>query len=87
MSSIEVAQLLATHLGAGRRFTAAGISSFVLDDGPADAAPVVCVHGVPASAFLYRKVLPALASRGLRGIAIDLPGLGLADRPADADYT
>ncbi|CAM3159825.1 alpha/beta fold hydrolase [Mycobacterium simiae] len=87
MSHVEVARLLAKHMAAGRRFTAAAISSFVLDDGPADAAPVVCVHGVPASAFLYRKVLPELASRGLRGIAIDLPGLGLADRPDDADYT
>ncbi|MGK7311978.1 MAG: alpha/beta fold hydrolase [Candidatus Longimicrobiales bacterium M2_2A_002] len=44
-------------------------------------APVVCLHGVPASAFLYRKVLPALAARGLEGIALDLPGLGFADRP------
>jgi haloalkane dehalogenase len=28
-----------------------------------------------------------LAERGLRGIAVDLPGLGLAERPADADYS
>jgi haloalkane dehalogenase len=28
-------------------------------------------------------VVPALAIRGLRGIAVDLPGLGLAERPAD----
>ncbi len=68
-------------------FTAAGISSFVLDAGPPDGEPVVCVHGVPASAYLYRKVVPALASKGLRGIAIDLPGLGLAQRPDDADYS
>ena len=26
---------------------------------------VVCLHGVPTSAYLYRKVLPALESRGL----------------------
>ncbi len=49
--------------------------------------PVLCFHGVPASAYLYRKVLPALAARGLRGIAFDLPGLGLSDRPANFDYT
>jgi pimeloyl-ACP methyl ester carboxylesterase len=47
----------------------------------------MCVHGVPASSFLYRKVVDGLASRGLRGVAVDLPGLGLADRPEDADYT
>lgn len=49
--------------------------------------PVVCLHGVPSSAFLYRKVLPALAAKGLEGIAFDLPGLGFADRPKDFDYT
>ena len=45
------------------------------------------MHGVPASSFLYRRVVPELAARGLRGVAFDLPGLGLADRPGDFDYT
>jgi haloalkane dehalogenase len=49
--------------------------------------PVVLVHGVPTSSFLWRKVLPELASRGRRGVAFDLPGLGLADRPPDYDYS
>ena len=79
--------LLERHRASGRFFSAGGIGSFVLDEGPRDGEPVVCVHGVPASAYLYRKVVPALAARGLRGIAVDLPGLGLAERPADADYT
>ncbi|KAJ1637539.1 Alpha/Beta hydrolase protein [Pavlovales sp. CCMP2436] len=48
---------------------------------------VVCIHGVPSSAYLYRKVLPELAGRGLEGVALDLPGLGLADRPLVFDYT
>lgn len=47
---------------------------------------VLCLHGVPASAFLYRKVLPELAARGCRGLAVDLPGLGLAERPEAFDY-
>lgn len=80
-------RLLQAHRSAGRTLRADGILSFLLDDGPRDAEPVVCVHGVPASAYLYRKVVPELAARGLRGIAIDLPGLGFAQRPADADYT
>jgi haloalkane dehalogenase len=79
--------LLERHRASGHVFTAGGIGSFVLDEGPRDGEAVVCVHGVPASAYLYRKVLPALAARGLRGIAVDLPGLGLAERPADADYS
>lgn len=85
--SEDVPGLLSRYRASGRRFTAAGISSFVLDEGPRDAEPVVCIHGVPASAYLYRKVVPALADRGLRGIAVDLPGLGLAERPVDADYS
>src|SRR6202163_1606130 len=48
---------------------------------------VICVHGVPTSGFLYRKLLPELASRGLEGVTLDLPGLGLASRPADFDYS
>jgi pimeloyl-ACP methyl ester carboxylesterase len=42
---------------------------------------------VPASSFLYRKVIAELAARGLQGVAFDLPGLGLADRPEDFDYS
>ena len=49
--------------------------------------PVVCLHGVPASAYLYRKLLPELSSQGIEGIAFDLPGLGLAERPMDFDYS
>ena len=69
----------------GRRFVADGVESFVLDEGSGE--PVVCIHGVPASAYLYRKLVPELAQRGLRGVAFDLPGLGLADRPVDFDYS
>src|SRR5687768_16293338 len=69
----------------GHRFEADGVGSFVLDEGTGD--PVVCLHGVPASAYLYRKLVPELATRGLRGVAFDLPGLGLAVRPSDFDYS
>lgn len=82
MSSSEA---IAQYERTGRRFEAGGVTSFVLDAGKGD--PVVCLHGVPASAFLYRKLVPELASHGLRGIAFDLPGLGLADRPEGFDYT
>jgi haloalkane dehalogenase len=49
--------------------------------------PVVCLHGVPASGFIYRKVLPALAARGMQGVTFDFPGLGFADRPEQFDYS
>ena len=84
---MSVEQVLARYRATGREFTAAGVRSFALDAGAPDAAPVLCVHGVPASAYLYRKVVDAVARRGLRGVAVDLPGLGFAERPADFDYT
>src|SRR6476661_116655 len=82
---MKAAEVIAAYEATGRYFTAAGIESFVLDRG--DGQAVVCLHGVPASAFLFRKVVDELAARGLRGLAFDLPGLGLAARPPDADYT
>ncbi len=51
---------------------AGGVRSFVREEG--EGPPVVCLHGVPASSFLYRKLLPRLADQGLRGIALDFPG-------------
>jgi pimeloyl-ACP methyl ester carboxylesterase len=81
----EVAELIDIHSAAGRRFVAGGVRSFVREQG--DGPPVLCLHGVPTSSFLYRKLLPRLADQGLRGIALDLPGLGLADRPVDFDYS
>lgn len=82
MTSAEVVE---RHRAAGRFFEADGVRSFVRERGDGD--PVVCLHGVPTSSFLYRKVLDELAARGLRGVAFDLPGLGLADRPEGFDYS
>ncbi len=87
MSAAKVTELLESYRSRGRALSVDGIRSFLLDEGPRDAPAVLCVHGVPASAYLYRKVVPELAARGLRGIAVDLPGLGFAERPADADYS
>ena len=77
-------EVVARHEESGRHFTA-GVDSFVIEAGAGE--PVVCMHGVPASSFLYRKLVGELAARGLWGIAFDLPGLGLAERPTDFDYT
>lgn len=81
----DVAETIAAHEGAGRRFEAGGTASFVREQG--DGEPVVLLHGVPVSSFLYREVLPELVQRGLRGVAFDFPGLGLAERPARFDYS
>ena len=81
----EVAELIDIHSAAGRRFAAGGVSSFVREQG--EGPNVVLLHGVPTSSFLYRKVIPPLADQGLRAIAFDFPGLGLAERPDGFDYS
>jgi len=81
---VSTSRVIDAHRSAGSAFTSGGVDSFVRSEG--DGAAVVCMHGLPASSFLYRRVLPELAARGLRGVAFDLPGLGLAARPDGFDY-
>ena len=81
----DVNEAIARHSAAGFLFDAGGVRSFARQTG--EGADVVLLHGVPVSSFLYRKVLPVLADQGLRATAFDFPGLGLADRPEDFDYT
>jgi pimeloyl-ACP methyl ester carboxylesterase len=80
-----VSEVLDAHRRAGHLFDVDGVGSFVREEG--DGEPVVLLHGVPSSSFLYRKVLPLLSAEGLRGVAFDFPGLGFADRPEDYDYS
>jgi haloalkane dehalogenase len=78
-------EVIASHCATGREFEAAGVRSFVREQGAGD--PVVLLHGVPTSSFLYRKLLDPLSTAGLRPIAFDYPGLGLAERPEGFDYS
>jgi len=55
--------------------------------GPEDGEPVVLLHGMPASAELWRGVLPRLAEAGYRAWAPDLPGYGSTRIPSDGDYS
>jgi pimeloyl-ACP methyl ester carboxylesterase len=84
-ATLTTTSVLGAHREAGETFTAGGIQSFLRAEGAGE--PVVCIHGMLGSSFGYRKVLRELAARGLRGIAWDLPGFGLAERPRDYDYT
>lgn len=59
-----------------------------LDEGPADGAVVLCMHGEPSWSYLYRKMIPLLVDAGLRVIAPDLVGFGKSDKPSEkSDYT
>ena len=59
-----------------------------VDEGPAEAAPVLLLHGEPSWAYLHRRIIPALTAKGHRAIAPDLIGFGRSDKPASrADYS
>jgi haloalkane dehalogenase len=59
-----------------------------VDEGPADAPVILCLHGEPTWSFLYRKMIPVFTRAGLRVVAPDLVGFGRSDKPASRrDYT
>ena len=59
-----------------------------LDEGPADAAPVLLMHGEPSWSYLYRHMVPLLADAGHRVVAPDLVGFGRSDKPTEqSDYS
>lgn len=51
-----------------------------------EGTPLVLVHGIPTSSFLWRDMIDELSSHG-RVIALDLPGFGLSDPPPNGDYS
>jgi haloalkane dehalogenase len=52
-----------------------------VQDGPADADPVLMLHGEPSWSFLYRSMIPVLVAAGHRVICPDLVGFGRSDKP------
>lgn len=66
--------------------TVAGVTTRVLQAGHSGPA-VLFIHGLSTRADRWRAVLERTAALGFRAIAFDLPGHGLADKPADFDYS
>ena len=65
-----------------------GLRLHYIDEGPADASPVLMLHGEPSWSYLYRQMIPVFAEAGLRAIAPDLIGFGKSDKPsAQSDYS
>lgn len=67
--------------------TVDGLRIHYLEAGPRDGLPVVLFHGWPTNAHLWRSALGPIAAAGRRAIALDLPGFGASDKPADASYS
>jgi haloalkane dehalogenase len=60
-----------------------GLRMHYVDEGPREGLPVVCFHGEPSWAYLYRKMLPPLVAAGHRVIVPDYAGFGRSDKPTD----
>ncbi len=60
-------------------------SMSLVDEGPADAAPLLMLHGNPGWSFSFRKLIGAVSER-YRVIVPDMVGFGLSDKPTDPEY-
>jgi len=61
-----------------------GLRMHYVDEGPRDAeVTVLCLHGEPSWAYLYRKMIPVFTRCGLRVVAPDWFGFGRSDKPED----
>lgn len=61
-----------------------GINIRYIEEG--QGMPLVLVHGIPTSSFLWRNMIEEL-SDNRKVIALDLPGFGFSDPPPNGDYS
>ncbi len=61
-----------------------GLRLHYVDEG--EGRPIVCFHGEPDWAYLYRKMLPPLVDGGYRVVVPDLAGFGRSDKPTDRGW-
>jgi pimeloyl-ACP methyl ester carboxylesterase len=77
MNSLRITnKYILEHESKGKYIDIGGVNIFYLDQGEGEV--IFCLHGVPTSSYMYRKVADSLVKMGLRVVAIDLPGLGLS---------
>lgn len=61
-----------------------GLRVHYIDEGdPGATVTALCLHGNPSWCYLYRHMVPAFLSAGLRVVAPDLIGFGRSDKPVD----
>jgi haloalkane dehalogenase len=61
-----------------------GLRMHYVDEGQGD--PIVCFHGEPTWAYLYRRMLPPLVAGGHRVICPDCAGFGRSDKPTERGW-
>lgn len=67
------------HRGCQQRLAVEGGDIAYIDVGEGE--PILLIHGLPTSSWLYRHMIADLAGRGYRVIAPDLLGYGASDKP------
>lgn len=61
-----------------------GLRIHYVDEGPRDAdRDVLCLHGEPTWAYLYRWMIPIFVDSGARVVCPDWLGFGRSDKPVD----
>ncbi|HUR69283.1 MAG TPA: alpha/beta fold hydrolase [Candidatus Thermoplasmatota archaeon] len=70
----------------GEMVTVLGLDTWVVRAGPRDGVPVVFLHGVPTSAYLYREIVRAMYEEH-DCIAFDWPGFGNSAKPRGLDLS
>jgi pimeloyl-ACP methyl ester carboxylesterase len=64
-----------------RFLDADGVRLHYVDEGPADAPPLLFVHGNPTWSYMWRRPIAELSSNGRRCVAFDHMGFGRSDKP------
>tara|TARA_R110000868_G_scaffold138503_1_gene352671 strand:+ start:1752 stop:2630 length:879 start_codon:yes stop_codon:yes gene_type:complete len=72
-----------THEGTQRFVEVNGSKIHYIEEG--EGCPILFLHGIPTSSYVWRHIMPHLADLG-RCIAPDLVGFGQSDKP-DIDYS
>jgi magnesium chelatase accessory protein len=67
--------------------TMAGVRIHYQEAGDEKAPCMILIHGFISSTLIWSGVFLRLAKAGFRVIAIDLPGYGYSDKPANGRYT
>ena len=63
-----------------------GIRVRILEGGSVHGRAVLLVHGWGGYSYSFAEMIPALVHAGYRVVALELPGHGLSDKPADPSW-
>ena len=82
----EPYQLFVLTNGGSKFIDIDGNKIHYLEHGASKQEAIILLHGLPAQSFLWRDIMPKLATKH-RVIALDFLGFGRSDRPKDETYT